>query len=400
MPFAFGQNQILTLGDIEVEGKTVFLRVDFNAPVENGVVTNDTRIREALPTIEHLVSHGARVLIASHFGRPDGKVNPKYSLAPVAECLSNLISHDLVFADDCIGDGLKKLLMDSNHKLILLENLRFHPGEEENDPVFVDQLSKNIDVYVTDAFGTLHRDHASITGLAKKIPVKAVGFLIKKELDYLTPLIQTPERPYAVILGGAKISDKIKVVEQLLKKVDRLFIGGAMAFTFLKANGIPIGKSLYEENMIAYAKKIMLEAESRKISVFFPRDFRIAQSVDSTESTVTDTIRIPDGWMGLDVGPKTVEHFKEYLKDVKTVFWNGPMGMFEKSPFDESTFALAKALAKISAKKIIGGGDSVAAVVQSGVADQMDHISTGGGATLKFLQDPMLPGLKAIARVI
>ncbi|MCB0271855.1 MAG: phosphoglycerate kinase [Bdellovibrionales bacterium] len=396
MPFAFQNKTIQTIEDIDVADKIVFFRADLNTPLENGVVSNDTRITEILPTLKYLLEKNARVVLASHLGRPEGKPNPKYSLMPVADRLSEMLSRDIIFTDDCIGDGVKKLLQNPNNKLILLENLRFHPGEETNDPDFAQELAKSIQVYVCDAFGTLHRDHASITGITKFVPVKAVGFLVQKELQHLLPLISQPKRPYAVVLGGAKISDKIKVVEQLLKKVDRLFIGGAMAFTFLKANGIPIGTSLYEEHMIAYAKKIMNEAESRKISIFFPRDFHIAKDINGTSATMTDSIRIPDGWMGLDVGPKTITYFSEHLQGIKTVFWNGPMGMFEKPPFDTATTALAKSIAKIDATKIIGGGDSVSAVDRAGVSSEMTHISTGGGATLKFLQDPRLKGLMTL----
>ncbi|MCB1197523.1 MAG: phosphoglycerate kinase [Deltaproteobacteria bacterium] len=392
----FQQGHIATLQDITVTGKTVFLRADLNTPLQDGVVSNDARIKAVLPTLHYLLEQGAQVVLASHFGRPKGKVEPEFSLLPVADRLSELVDCDVIFTDDCIGDGVRKLLENPKNKLILLENLRFHEGEKNCDPDFVEALAKGMDVYVNDAFGTLHRDHASITGMPKQIETCAVGLLVEKELSYLQPLVKSAAKPYAVILGGAKISDKIKVVEQLVKKVDRLFIGGAMAFTFLKANGLPIGNSLYEPDMIDYAKKIMEEASSRRVSVFFPRDFQIAQSIDATEVQITETARIPDGWMGLDVGPKTIAHFATYLKDVKTVFWNGPMGMFEKEPFDQATIAIAKAIAPLDAVKIIGGGDSVAAVERSGVSDQMSHVSTGGGATLEFLKDPRLPGLKAL----
>jgi phosphoglycerate kinase len=396
----FAQKKLPLLEDLELEGKTVFFRVDMNAPVDKeGQVTDDTRIRSVLPTLDHLLQHGARVVMASHRGRPKGKVVEADSLLPVAQHLAELIDTEITFADDCVGDGVKKLLQDAKRQLIVLENLRFHKDEEQGSEVFARALMTNMDAYVTDAFGTFHRDHASITQAPRFAKQKAVGRLVQNELSHLMPLTQQPAKPYAVVLGGAKISDKIKLLEQLVKRVDRLMIGGAMAFTFLKAQGIRIGDSLYEEEMIPYAKKIIQQADARNVSLFFPRDFVTVSSLDAMDVETTPTRVIENGRMGLDVGPLTIEMFGTLLNGVKTIFWNGPLGMFETKPFDKATMVLAERIAQLpNAVKIVGGGDSVAAVNASGHAADMDHISTGGGATLQFLHDPMLPGLKAIAK--
>lgn len=396
MPITVDRQRICTLDDLDVSQKRVFVRADLNVPIENEQVQDDTRIRGLLPTLTHLCEQDCQIIIASHLGRPKAKPDPHLSLLPVAQTLSELLKQDVVFADDCIGDGVRKLLMDKKNKIIVLENLRFHPGEKENHPEFVHALNQDIEVYVNDAFGTLHRSHASITGLPNVVKQTCVGRLVEKELKALEKLTVSPTRPYGVILGGAKISDKIKVVEHLIKKVDRMFIGGAMAFTFLKANGVRIGDSLHEPDMLDYAKKLMKEANARKVTLFFPRDFRIAQSIDATESQVTESVSIEDGWMGLDVGPKTIAYFSQYLGSVKTLFWNGPMGMFERAPFDTGTVEIAKTLAGLDAVKIIGGGDSVAAIAQAGVASSMTHVSTGGGATLAYIQDPRLVGLQSL----
>lgn len=398
MSISFQQKKLNTLEDFEFEGKSVLFRVDLNAPIKDGVVTDDTRIKAIIPTITYLTAKKAKITLISHLGRPEGKKNPKYTLMPVAEKLADLLDRDVLFPDDCLGDGVRKLLMEqTTAQLTLLENLRYYADEENNDVEFAKKLKGRHDIYISDAFGALHRAHASTAALPQLFEQRGIGKLIEKELEYLYPLVKTPERPYSVILGGAKISDKLKVVENLLKKVDRLFIGGAMVFTFLKARGFDIGRSLFEEKMIGRAKRILEEAEERKIQIYLPKDFQIARSMeDYSEVKTTDSIKIPDGWAGLDVGPKTIAHFTEFLQGSKTIFWNGPMGWFEQPPFDQGTTGLAKNIAEMKAIKIIGGGDSAAAVAQAGLSEKMSHISTGGGATLEFLENPLLPGLKAL----
>ncbi len=387
-----------TVQEVDVAGKSVLFRVDLNAPIKDGKVTDNTRISAIIPTLNYLIEQKAKVTLISHLGRPEGKKNPKYTLMPVAERLAELTNREILFPDDCVGDGVKKLYQEQmTGQVVLLENLRYYADEEDNNVEFAKKLKAHHQVYVSDAFGALHRAHASTAALPQLFEDRCIGMLIQKELEFLYPLVKSPERPCSVILGGAKISDKLKVVETLLKKVDRLFIGGAMAFTFLKAKGFQIGNSLFEENMINRAKRIMDEASERKVSMFFPKDFAIAKSMkDFAEHKITDGINIEAGWTGLDVGPKTVAHFTEFLQGSKVIFWNGPMGWFEQEPFNAGTNNLAQAIAKMDGIKIIGGGDSAAAVAQAGLADQMTHISTGGGATLEFLEDPNLPGLKAL----
>lgn len=398
MPISFQQKKLNTLEDFEFDGKSVLFRVDLNAPIKDGVVTDDTRIKAIIPTITYLTAKKAKITLISHLGRPEGKKNPKYTLLPVAEKLADLLNREVLFPDDCLGDGVRKLQMEqTTAQITLLENLRYYADEENNDVEFARKLKGKHDIYISDAFGALHRAHASTAYLPQLFDQRGIGKLVEKELEYLYPLVKTPERPYSVILGGAKISDKLKVVENLLKKVDRLFVGGAMVFTFLKARGFDIGKSLFEEKMIGRAQRILDEAEERKIQIYLPKDFQIAKSMEDFEnSKTTDSIKIPDGWMGLDVGPKTIAHFTEFLQGSKTIFWNGPMGWFEQSPFDQGTKDLAKNISEMKATKIIGGGDSAAAVAQAGLSEKMSHISTGGGATLEFLEDPLLPGLKAL----
>ena len=395
---SFQGKNLKTVQEMDVTGKSIFFRVDLNAPIKDGAVTDDTRIAAILPTLNYLLENKAKVTLASHLGRPEGKKNPKYSLIPVAERLAQLTGKEILFPDDCIGDGVKKLFQEQNaSQVILLENLRFYADEEDNQKEFAVKLKANHDIYLSDAFGALHRAHASTAMLPSLFEERGIGLLIQKELEFLYPLVKNPNRPYSVILGGAKISDKLKVVDTLIRKVDRLFIGGAMVFTFLKARGFDIGNSLFEEKMIPRAKRILNDAEERNVSIYLPKDFVIARSMkDLSEIKTTDSIAIPDGWTGLDVGPKTVTHFTEFLQGSKTILWNGPMGWFEQTPFDKGTFELAANISKMDGIKIIGGGDSAAAVAQAGLSDKMSHISTGGGATLEFLEDPSLPGLKAL----
>jgi len=398
MSIAFDGKQLRTVQELDVAGKSVFFRVDLNAPIKDGKVTDDTRISAILPTLNCLMEKKAKITLASHLGRPEGKRNEKYSLLPVAERLAQLTGKEILFPDDCIGDGVKKLYQEQNaSQIILLENLRYHADEEANEKEFAEKLKANHDFYVSDAFGALHRAHASTSALPSLFQDRAIGLLVQKELEYLYPLVKTPQRPYSVILGGAKISDKLKVVDTLIRKVDRLFIGGAMVFTFLKARGFEIGNSLFEEKMLTRAKRILEEAEERNVSIYLPKDFVIAKSMkDLSEIKTTDSIAIPAGWAGLDVGPKTVAHFTEFLNGSKTILWNGPMGWFEQPPFDKGTVDLATNISRMDGIKIIGGGDSAAAVAHAGVSNKMNHISTGGGATLEFLEDPILPGLKAL----
>jgi phosphoglycerate kinase len=387
---------IRTVDELDVKGKRVFVRVDFNVPLgDDGHVTDDARIRAAIPTLKWLLAHDAKVIVASHLGRPKGP-DPKLSLEPAGARLSELLDQDVVLADDCIGDGVRKLVMDLKEgRLLLLENLRFHADEEENAPAFAQALAALCDVYVNDAFGTAHRAHASTAGMALLVPVRGAGFLMKKELDYLGRILKSPERPFVAILGGAKVSDKIKVLDNLLGKLDALLIGGAMAYTFLKATGAQVGRSRVEEAKLGVATEILEKARKLNVRIGLPRDHVAAASPDSNAVSVGD-VSIPADLMGLDIGPKTVAAYSEEIGKARTVFWNGPMGMFEKKPFAEGTFAIARALARSKATTIVGGGDSAAAVAEAGLADQMSHVSTGGGASLEFLEGRELPGVKAL----
>ncbi len=387
---------IKTVDELDVKGKRVFVRVDFNVPLkEDGEVADDARIRAALPTLRWLLAHDAKVIVASHLGRPKGR-DPKLSLEPAGARLAELLDQDVVFADDCIGDGVRKLVLDLKEgRLLLLENLRFHAEEEENAPGFAQALAALCDVYVNDAFGTAHRAHASTAGLALLVPVRAAGFLMKKELDYLGRILKNPEAPFVAILGGAKVSDKIKVLDNLLGKLDALLIGGAMAYTFLKATGAQIGKSRVEEAKLDVAAEILEKARKLSVRIGLPRD-HVAAADPGSNAVAVDGLSIPADLMGLDIGPKTVAAYSDEIAKARTVFWNGPMGMFEKKPFAEGTFAIARALARSKATTIVGGGDSAAAVAEAGLADQMSHVSTGGGASLEFLEGRELPGVKAL----
>ncbi|MFH1263700.1 MAG: phosphoglycerate kinase [Pseudomonadota bacterium] len=401
MAISFGKQKFQTVEEFPLEGKSVFLRVDLNVPLDGKEITDDTRIRAALPTLKYLLEKGAKVTMASHLGRPKGKPNEKYSLLPVAEKLAELLSRDVTLPDDCIGDGVRRILSQQKpEQVVLLENLRFHAEEEGNAPKFAKELRGSFDFYVTDAFGALHRAHASTEALPRLFAPgeRGIGFLVMKELRFLSPLLENPQRPFAVIMGGAKVSDKVKVVETLIRKVDRIFLGGAMVFTFLKAQGHKVGLSLVEEGMVDRAKKMLEDAKGRGVRVYLPKDFVLGVSVENPgEPKTIDGLEIPDGFMGLDVGPQTVRLFADALKDTKTVFWNGPLGLFEKPPFDQGTLGIAKALATLNMIRVIGGGDSAAAVEAAGVADKMSHISTGGGASLEYLEGQPLPGLVAVA---
>ncbi|HKR02018.1 MAG TPA: phosphoglycerate kinase [Pyrinomonadaceae bacterium] len=393
----------LSVKDLDLRGKRVFVRVDFNVPVKDGKVEDDTRIRGALPTIQYIVEQGGRVILASHLGRPKGERVEKYSLRPVAEHLSKLLGRAVEFAEDCVGDDVRaKVEALKDGDVLLLENLRFHAEEEKNDDGFAKQLAELCDgLYVNDAFGAAHRAHASTAGITKHVEQAAAGLLMEKELEYLGRVISNPEHPFVAILGGAKVSDKIPVIEALIgRRVDKLLIGGAMAYTFFKAEGFTVGKSLVEDNMMETARDIKKKAEEAGVELLLPTDHQVVDSYDPLNSRKTIPIEFTNaGLVGLDIGVETVALFSNALQGAKTVIWNGPMGVFEEKPFDEGTVGIARAVAEAAdqgAIVIVGGGDSVAAITQAGVADRITHISTGGGATLEFLAGDELPGVAAL----
>jgi len=392
---------IANLSASDLSGKKVLMRADFNVPIDNGSITDDTRIRAALPTIQDLTGKGAKVILTSHFGRPKGKVNESMRLTPVAQRLSELLGKEVKKTNDCIGDEVAAAVASMNDgDVVLLENVRFHAGEEANDPEFVKQLASIADLYVNDAFGTAHRAHASTEGVTQYLKPSVAGFLIEKELQYLQAAIESPQRPLAAIIGGSKVSSKIGVIETLLEKCDKLLIGGGMIFTFYKARGMNVGKSLVEEDKLELAKALEAKAKERGVALLLPTDVVVADNFAADAKSQTVSVEeIPDGWMGLDIGPDSVETFKAALADCKTVIWNGPMGVFEFENFAKGTEAIARSLAELTktgASTIIGGGDSVAAVEKVGVADQMSHISTGGGASLELLEGKELPGIAAL----
>jgi phosphoglycerate kinase len=385
----------ITIQDLELTGARVFVRVDFNVPIKDSKVTDDLRIREALPTIKFGMEKGAILVLASHLGRPKGKPKPEFSLAPVAARLSELLGKKVTFVSDCVGPEVQKAVNAAKPgDVLLLENLRFHPEEEANDPEFSKKLAACTPIYVNDAFGSAHRAHASTEGITHYVQKAAAGFLMEKELRYLGGALESPQRPFIAILGGAKISDKIEVIENLLGKVDRLLIGGAMAFTFLKSQGKSIGKSLCEEDKLDLARELLARAQDR---IALPIDAIASTGLeDETSAHTVPSAQIPEGEMGLDIGPKTATEYAEIIRTAKTILWNGPMGVFEKDAFAAGTIKIAKAVADSSAVSIIGGGDSAAAVAKAGVASRITHISTGGGASLEFLAGRVLPGVAAL----
>lgn len=388
-----------TVKDIDVNGKKVLVRCDFNVPIdsETGKITDNRRIRAALPTIQYLLDHNAKVILCSHLGRPKGEFNLKYSLKPVAEELSKLLNKDVKLAKDVIGESAKELT--SNMKegdIVLLENVRFHKEEEQNDPEYSKALASMAEIYVNDAFGTAHRAHSSTTGVADYLPAVS-GFLIEKELEFLGGALENPKHPFVAILGGAKVSDKIGVIENLLDKVDTLIIGGGMAYTFYKAQGHHIGTSICEEDKLDLAKSILEKAQEKGVKLLLPVDNHVSSEYSNNgEEKIVNSTEIPDGFMGLDIGPKTIEKFEEAVKDAKTVVWNGPLGVCEFDKFATGTKAVATMLSKLDAITIIGGGDSAAAIEKLGLADKMTHISTGGGASLEFLEGKTLPGIACL----
>ena len=389
----------LSIADVELVGKRVLIRVDFNVPLDaRQVVTDDTRIRAALPTIRYALDKGAKVLLLSHLGRPKGKVVPAMSLAPAAKRLSDLLGKPVAMASDCIGEAVEAAVAQlAPGQVLMLENCRFHAGDEKNDESMSRALAKLCDVFVNDAFGAAHRAHASTVGVTKFVPVAAAGFLMAKELEYLGRAMTNPARPFVAILGGAKVSDKIGVLQNLVTKVDALLVGGGMAYTFLKAQGMEVGDSLLETDKLDVARTILEAARAKGVTFLLPMDHVIAQKVAAdAETRIADSTAIPAGWMGLDIGPKARAAFATAIRGAKTVVWNGPMGVFELTPFREGTFSVARAIAESGAISIVGGGDSVAAVTQAGLADRMSHISTGGGASLEFLEGIELPGVAAL----
>ena len=387
-----------TIEDIDVSGKKVLVRCDFNVPLdENKNITDETRINAALPTIQYLLEHNAAVVLCSHLGRPKGEFNMKYSLAPVAKRLSEKLGFEVKLAKDVIGPDAKKLAAEVKPgQAVLLENVRFHAEEEKNDPAFAKELASMADIYVSDAFGTVHRAHASTAGVAQYLPAVA-GFLIGKELNFLGKAVTNPERPFVAILGGAKVKDKIGVITNLIEKVDTLLIGGGMAYTFMKATGGEIGNSLCDDERLSLALELLDKAKAKGVKLLLPVDNVCGKEFNNdTEQMVCESGKIPEGWEGLDIGPKTVELFSKEIKAAKTVVWNGPMGVFEMPNFAKGTLAIATAMAESDATTIIGGGDSAAAVTQMGLAGKMSHISTGGGASLEFLEGKTLPGVAAL----
>jgi phosphoglycerate kinase len=388
----------LTIEDLDIREKRVFIRADFNVPLDDNLkITDDRRIRSTLPTINYAIDEGARVILSSHFGRPKGKADPRLSLAPVAKRLQRLLNKEVIFSPDCIGnqaEGLVSKMKDGD--VLLLENLRYHPGEETNDEEFARALSRLADVYVNDAFGTAHRVHASIVGITRFLP-SAAGFLLKKEIEYLKGAIESPVRPFVAILGGAKVSGKIGVLENLVDKVDKVIIGGGMAYTFIKAMGFEIGNSLVEEDMLEMAQRIRKNLKGLGIKFYLPVDCVISQSIEpGSETKIVTTLEIPKGWRALDIGPASAKLFSEAIQDAKTILWNGPMGIFEIDAFSRGTFAIAHAVADAYALTIVGGGDTDLAVHRAGVSDVISFISTGGGASLQLLEGKELPGIAAL----
>lgn len=387
----------LSISDLRPAGKRVFMRVDFNVPLADGRIADDTRMRASLPSIKYVLEKRGRLILASHLGRPKGRPEPKYSLRPVAARLSQLLGGVVPFAPDCVGPQVQQMasaLRDG--EVLLLENLRFHSEEEKNDSAFANELAALCDVYVNDAFGAAHRTHASTVGMTAFVRKAAAGFLMQKEIDSLNHALTAAQKPYVAIVGGAKISGKIELIENFLNIVDTILIGGAMAYTFFRARGIETGKSLVETDKIDVAKEVLAKAQEKRVSIELPVDHLIAASLDSREAQIASVEQMPLDRMGLDIGPETVRRYSKIIRSAKTVVWNGPMGVFENASFAEGTFAIARAMADSNAFSIVGGGDSAAAVAQSGVESKITHISTGGGAALEFLSGRKLPGVEVL----
>ena len=388
-----------TIEDVQVKGKKVLVRCDFNVPLKDGVITDENRLNGAMPTIKYLVDNGAKVILCSHMGKPKGEAKPEFSLAPVAKRLSEMLGKEVVFAadDNVVGENAKKAVAEmKDGDVVLLQNTRYRKEETKNGEELSKELASLAEMFVNDAFGTAHRAHCSTVGVTEYLKPAVCGYLIQKELKFLGDAVETPERPFVAILGGAKVSDKINVINNLLEKVDTLIIGGGMAYTFLKAQGYEVGSSLVEEDKVEYAKEMLAKAEEKGVKLLLPVDHRVAKEFKDVEAVVTEDQNIAEGFMGLDIGPKTEAIYAEAIKDAKTVIWNGPMGVFEFENFNKGTIAVAKAMAEADATTIIGGGDSAAAVNILGFGDKMSHISTGGGASLEFLEGKVLPGIAAL----
>ncbi|MDK0836526.1 MAG: phosphoglycerate kinase [Clostridium perfringens] len=388
-----------TIEDVQVKGKKVLVRCDFNVPLKDGVITDENRLNGAMPTIKYLVDNGAKVILCSHMGKPKGEAKPEFSLAPVAKRLSEMLGKEVVFAadDNVVGENAKKAVAEmKDGDVVLLQNTRYRKEETKNGEELSKELASLAEMFVNDAFGTAHRAHCSTVGVTEYLKPAVCGYLIQKELKFLGDAVETPERPFVAILGGAKVSDKINVINNLLEKVDTLIIGGGMAYTFLKAQGYTVGSSLVEEDKVEYAKEMLAKAEEKGVKLLLPVDHRVAKEFKDVEAVVTENQNIAEGFMGLDIGPKTEAIYAEAIKDAKTVIWNGPMGVFEFENFNKGTIAVAKAMAEADATTIIGGGDSAAAVNILGFGDKMSHISTGGGASLEFLEGKVLPGIAAL----
>ena len=389
-----------TIKDLTLTGLRVLIRVDFNVPIKNGTIGDDTRIRSSVPTIEYALAHGARtVILCSHLGRPKGRPDPQYSLQPVADRLSALLKRPVLFAADCVGDAASAVIDRApDGGLVLLENLRFHPEEEKNDPAFAGQLAALADVYVNDAFGSAHRAHASTEGVVRHVKASAAGLLMAAEIEYLGKVLEHPERPFVAILGGAKVSDKLEVIENLIPRVDALLIGGAMAYTFFKSRGVPVGTSLVEADLLDAARDVETRAKARGLRLELPVDHVVAPKLEA--GAPAETLAVGDSAigdrMGLDIGPKTIATYRDVITTAKTVIWNGPMGVFEIDAFAKGTMEVAKAVADVHGTTVIGGGDSIAAVAKAGVTGRITHISTGGGASLEFLGGRELPGVAAL----
>jgi len=387
----------LSIRDLDLEGKRVFMRVDFNVPLASGKITDDTRIEAAIPSVRYVIERGGRLILASHLGRPKGKPEPKYSLKPVAVRVGELLGKSVQFAPDCVGPEVEKLVAAmANGDVLLLENLRFHSEEEKNDPAFAKQLAALCDVYVNDAFGAAHRAHASTAGIVSYVKQAAAGFLMEKEIQALSHALTNAEKPYVAIVGGAKISDKIELIENFINIANTILIGGAMAYTFFRARGLPTGKSLVEAEKIDLASQLLAKASSKNVSIELPVDHVVAASLDSSEAETVPVEQTPPDRMGLDIGPQTIRRYSELIHKAKTIVWNGPMGVFENPKFAQGTFAIARAVAEAKAFSIVGGGDSAAAVAQSGMESKITHISTGGGASLEFLSGQKLPGVEVL----
>jgi phosphoglycerate kinase len=385
------------IDSLELAGIRAFIRADFNVPLKDGRITDATRIEAALPTVQWAIANGAHTILASHLGRPKGKPDPKLTLRPVAERLAEILHLKVVLAPDCVGPAVERMSRTLDRReVLLLENLRFHPEEEANDPTFARQLAALADVYVNDAFGAAHRAHASTEGMARYVPIRAAGFLMRKEVEALSKVLVDPERPVVVVLGGAKVSDKIKVIENLLPRVDALLIGGAMAYTFLRAAGHAIGDSLVEEDRLEVAREVLARAKQGGATVQLPLDHLVTADVSGAAPTREVGTDIPAGLKGVDIGPRTIEAYRREIARARTVFWNGPMGIFEVEAFSRGTMAIANALADGGATTVVGGGDSIAALARSGRSDDITHISTGGGASLEFLEGCALPGLTVL----